>query len=110
MQQLYLFSLNEQQSPQPQPPPRNEEAIDAIKGFKYIEDYISESEHRWLLAQIDKEQWLKDLRRRVQHYGFKYDYRARKVNLDMRIGHLPKWLQTLGRRLHEDGYMLADAD
>jgi alkylated DNA repair dioxygenase AlkB len=63
-----------------------------------------------LLDQIDKRQWLEDLRRRVQHYGFKYDYKARKVNRDMRIGQLPKWLQKLGQKLYEDGHMLAEPD
>ena len=104
MEQLNIFSF------QPQPPPRNEEAIDTIEGFKYIKDYISESEHEWLLDQVGKHQWLKDLKRRVQHYGFKYDYKARKVTRDMRIGHLPEWLQTLGQRLHKDGHMLAEPD
>ena len=106
MEQLELLLSD----PRPQPPSRNEEAISIIKGFRYIEDYISESEHDWLLDQIDEHQWRKDLKRRVQHYGFKYDYKARKVNLDMRIGHLPEWLQALGQRLHEDGHMPAEPD
>ena len=104
MEQLDIFTF------QPQPPPRNEHAVDAIGGFEYIKDYISENEHEWLLDQVDKQQWLKDLKRRVQHYGFKYDYKARKVTRDMRIGHLPEWLQTLGQRLHKDGYLLAEPD
>ena len=110
MAQLDLFSVADQQSPLPQPPPDNEEAINAIEGFRYIEDYISESEHDWLLNQIDKNPWLEDLKRRVQHYGFKYDYKARKVNHDMRIGQLPDWLQKLGRKLYEDGHMPVEPD
>ena len=108
MEQLELLLSD----PRPQPPSRNEEAISIIKGFRYIEDYISESEHDWLLDQIDEHehQWLKDLKRRVQHYGFKYDYKARKVTHDMRIDHLPEWLQALGQRLHEDGHMPAEPD
>ena len=108
MEQLELLLSD----PRPQPPSRNEEAISIIKGFRYIEDYISESEHDWLLDQIDEHehQWLKDLKRRVQHYGFKYDYKARKVTHDMHIDHLPEWLQALGQRLHEDGHMPAEPD
>ena len=105
MAQLDLFSFTDQQSPLPQPSPKNEEALYEIRGFKYIEDYIDESKHNWLLDQIDTNPWLDDLKRRVQHYGFKYDYKARKVNHDMRIGHLPEWLQSLGQRLHEDNHM-----
>ena len=106
MEQLELLLSD----PRPQSPPSNKEAINAIEGFKYIEDYINENKHDWLLDQIDKHQWLEDLKRRVQHYGFKYDYKARKVNRDMRIGQLPKWLQKLGWRLYEDGHMLAEPD
>ena len=105
MEQPYLFPHID-----PPPSPNNKEAIDAIKGFNYIKDYIDKREHEWLLKQIDGELWLEDLKRRVQHYGFKYDYKARKVNHDMRIGHLPEWLQALGQRLHEDGHMPAKPD
>lgn len=105
MEQQYLFPLTDNHSPLPQPSLNNEKAIDVIKGFKYIEDYIDESVHDQLLKQIDEESWLEDLKRRVQHYGFKYDYKARKVNYDMHIGILPDWLQNLGQRLHEDGHM-----
>ena len=110
MEQLDLFPLPRQQPSRPQPPPKNEEAISAIRGFKYIQDYINEREHEWLLSQIDKQEWLEDLKRRVQHYGFKYDYKARKVDLNHRIGDLPKWLQPLNQRLHKEGYMLEGAD
>ena len=95
MAQLDLFTSLDQQSPQPQPPPRNGEDIDGIGGFRYIEDYINDNQHDWLLNQIDKNPWLEDLKRRVQHYGFKYDYKARKVNYDMRIGHLPECCKHL---------------
>ena len=47
--------------------------------------------------------WLADLSRRVQQYGWRYDYSARAVTADMRIGPLPDWLQTLAERLYEAG-------
>jgi len=50
-------------------PPSNQEAIDAIAGLDYKEDYINEIEHEQLLKQIDKQPWLDDLKRRVQPYG-----------------------------------------
>ena len=58
MEQLELLLSD----PWPQPPSRNEEAINAIEGFMYIEDYINENEHDWLLDQIDKNPWLEDLK------------------------------------------------
>ena len=102
--ELDLFSTPDQQSSQ-QLPSRNQESIGTISGLRYVEDYIDEHQHDWLLTQIDKYQWLNDLKRRVQHYGFKYNYKARKVNLDMRIGELPEWLERLSQKLHQDGHM-----
>ncbi len=81
-----------------------------ISGLKYIPDYITEFQHSWLLDEIDKHEWLNDLKRSVQHYGFKYDYKARKVNRDMRIGELPEWLKRLSQKLHTDGHMPKVAD
>ena len=109
MEQLSFPSLD-QQTPRSQSLSRNREAINSIKGLSYKEDYIDEGEQDQLLRQIDEQQWLSDLKRRVQHYGFKYDYKARQVNLDMRIDHLPEWLQTLGRKLKEEGYMPTEPD
>ena len=110
MTQLHLFPLPDQRSFGPQPSPKNEEAVKAICGLQYIEDYISEAYHYWLLARIDKQQWLGDLKRRVQHYGFKYDYRARRVDLAMRIGELPWWLEVLRYRLQKESYMQDGTD
>ncbi len=109
MQQLPLFDPD-QQSSQPQSKSKEELTIDVISGLKYIPGYITEFQHNWLLAQIDKQLWLNDLKRRVQHYGFKYDYKARKVSRDMRIGELPIWLKELRSRLQQAGYMPEGAD
>lgn len=100
----------DKQTPQPQLNRKREVLIRDIPGLKYIEDYISENEQEELLAHVNKGLWLKDLKRRVQHYGFKYDYKARKVNHDMRIGELPKWLKDLSVKLSQKGYMPEVAD
>jgi alkylated DNA repair dioxygenase AlkB len=63
-----------------------------IPGLLYIPDFIEPEQHDALLAEIDEQPWLKDLQRRVQHYGYKYDYKARAVDLSMRLGDLPPWL------------------
>ena len=103
-------SVPQEQSAEQQSPSRNPEAIATIGGLQYVENYIDETQHDWLLDQIKKHEWLDDLKRRVQHYGFKYDYKARKVNHDMRIGELPEWLKRLSHKLHKDGYMPEVAD
>jgi len=102
MEQLELLST--------QRPVNNDEAIKQIKGLQYIPDYISEEQEIWLLNRVGEQNWISDLKRRVQHYGFKYDYRARKVDYDMRIGELPEWLKRLSQKLHKDNHMHDIAD
>ncbi len=109
MEQLDLFSTPDQQSSQQQLPSKNQETT-PINGLVYIKDYINEHQHDWLLERLDEHEWLNDLKRRVQHYGYKYNYKARKVDLDMHIGELPKWLKKLSHNLQKDGYMPEKAD
>lgn len=75
----------------------------SIQGLTYIPDFISAEEQDFLLAQIDQQPWLTDLKRRVQHYGYKYDYKARSVGNDAHLGPLPDWLSSLSKRLHDTG-------
>jgi hypothetical protein len=39
----------------------------------YIKDFVSANEEAALLSAIDGEPWRQDLKRRVQHYGYRYD-------------------------------------
>lgn len=81
-----------------------EEAAPDIPGLIYISDFIADAEHGFLLSQIDQQPWLTtDLKRRVQHYGYKYDYIARAVNNDAYLGPLPDWLISLCQKLQADG-------
>lgn len=41
------------------------------------------------------------MKRRVQHYGWRYDYKARKVDPKNYLGPLPVWAQDLAERLLE---------
>ncbi|MEQ8433494.1 MAG: alpha-ketoglutarate-dependent dioxygenase AlkB [Oceanicaulis sp.] len=61
-------------------------------GARVIRDFVSEQSAERLLAAIDALDWRADLKRRVQHYGWWYDYRERRVTNDMRLGPLPEWL------------------
>lgn len=73
------------------------------QGARYLPSYIAQSEENVLLSQIDKLPWLGDLKRRVQHYGYRYDYKARRVTDDSYLGPLPSWLEALASRLWEEG-------
>lgn len=70
-----------------------------IQGLVYISDFISEQEEKHLIANVDKADWDNSLKRRVQHYGYKYDYTSRRVEHDAYLGALPPFLAEIGQRL-----------
>jgi len=76
-----------------------------IAGLRYLTKYVDEAEEMRLLAEIEREPWLAALKRRVQHYGYRYDYKARKVDRSMFLGPLPGWAQSLAARLAVDQFM-----
>jgi len=81
-----------------------------ISGLTYVRDFITSTEYDFLLSQIDQQPWLTDLKRRVQHYGYKYDYKARTVGNDAYLGLLPIWLSSLSKKLHDNGIFLSMPD
>ncbi len=79
--------------------------VSEIIGLKYIPNFIDEIEVKQFIASINNEQWLNDLRRRVQHYGYKYDYKARSIDYSMFIGSLPNWVLPLAKRLFDEKHI-----
>lgn len=73
--------------------------VPQIDGLRYIPDFISVSDEAELLQIIDIQNWRADLRRRVQHYGYVYDYKARNISHDLWLGALPSWLSELTSKL-----------
>lgn len=69
----------------------------------YEADFISETEEGELLAEINAAPWTGNLKRRVQHYGYRYDYAERTISKNDRIGDLPDWSLPLADRLAADG-------
>lgn len=57
----------------------------------------------WLDGLPDSE-WRSDLSRRVIHYGWRYDYRAKVVTPDMEIGPLAPELQNLAMMMLDGGH------
>jgi len=88
---------------------RETDAVD-IPGLHYCSHYITGEEQRGLLAIIDQQPWLTDLKRRVQHYGYRYDYKARMVTPELYLGPLPDWLMPIAHRLHREGLFSALPD
>lgn len=79
------------------------ENAEAIKGLKLHFDFINDAEEKKLITNIDNNEWLADLKRRVQHYGYKYDYKARRIDKSFYIGNIPDWMNFLSARMIEKG-------
>lgn len=81
------------------------DTIPQIEGLTYIPNWISSDESDQLLSIIDQNLWELDLKRRVQQYGYKYDYRSSGSFIkskDNYIGILPEWLQSIAERLYNE--------
>jgi alkylated DNA repair dioxygenase AlkB len=76
-----------------------------VSGLKYIPEFITKEEHQQLWQAINNQTWLTDLKRRVQHYGWKYDYKARSIDYSMYLGELPIWAQNIGERLFQASHL-----
>jgi len=79
----------------------NLENASKINGLKVYPYFITKDEENVLLTKIDENIWLSDLKRRVQHYGYKYDYRARKLDHSYYLGELPIWINNLIHKIQE---------
>jgi alkylated DNA repair dioxygenase AlkB len=67
-----------------------------VPGLKYFVNCLDRDAERELLKRVDQSDWITSLKRRVQHYGYKYDYKGRTVTSDFFLGPLPEWLMDIG--------------
>ncbi|MCM2374573.1 alpha-ketoglutarate-dependent dioxygenase AlkB [Aporhodopirellula aestuarii] len=77
--------------------------MESIPQLTYVENFLSPSQEASLLEVVDASPWLDDLKRRVQHYGFKYDYKARRIDESMFLGPLPDWAAGVASMLDQQG-------
>ena len=80
------------------------------EGLTLVPEHLPPARQAALLARIDAFPWRTDLKRRVQHHGWRYDYRARRVSANDRIGPLPDWLLEEAERLVADGWFAGPPD
>ncbi len=73
----------------------------AIEGLTYVSNFLTRSEQEDVLREVDRQPWRNDLKRRVQHYGYRYDYKARRVDPSMFLGPLPLFAVPAADRLVE---------
>jgi alkylated DNA repair dioxygenase AlkB len=71
----------------------------SINGLVYQDDFLSIEEEKLIISEIDNAVWDTNLKRRVQHYGYMYDYKKKNINQDLKIGELPGWLLLLERKV-----------
>lgn len=76
-----------------------------VPGLQYVASWLDAEYGARLIDHVDKEPWMTSMSRRVQHYGWRYNYKARSVGPDSRIGPLPDWLGPLAVRLFAEGTM-----
>jgi alkylated DNA repair dioxygenase AlkB len=81
-----------------------EHASFGIPGLQYVSGYVAPDEQAQLLSVVDAQPWLADLKRRVQHYGYRYDYKSRSVDSSTFLGALPAWAQSMAERIRHDGF------
>ncbi|QDV18660.1 2OG-Fe(II) oxygenase superfamily protein [Gimesia panareensis] len=79
--------------------------ISDVAGFQLQDHYLTEAEEASLIEWIDQQPWDTTLRRRVQHYGYRYDYTARDIDAALFLGELPGPLGELAKRLTDEGYL-----
>lgn len=70
-----------------------------IQGLHILPGFVSAAEQTALLDAVDAEPWLSDLKRRTQHYGYKYDYTKKSINRQMQVRPLPGWSKPLTDQL-----------
>lgn len=75
------------------------QTVPHISGLYYCEDIIDIKTENDLINKINNESWLSDLTRRVQHYGYKYDYKKRRIDRNDYLGELPIWTTDVEKKL-----------
>ncbi len=81
-----------------------------IPGLTYVPTYISSEYEDELLKLIDIQNWNLELKRRTQHYGYKYDYTARSIDPSYYLGEMPYWIVELCHKLSLESIFMEKPD
>ena len=79
-------------------------------GAIYKTDFVDAVEESALAEWLDCLAWDSGLKRRVQHFGHRYDYKAHAVLPEAYLGPLPSQLVAIARRLLDKGYFASPPD
>lgn len=81
-----------------------------MQGMQYLSNFIGEDEEKDLIVTIDSNEWCNDLKRRTQHYGYKYDYTKKKIDESMYVGLIPAWMASYCTRMVGLGFFSKKPD
>ena len=68
-------------------------------GATLVPDVVTEAEEERIMLRIAQAPWMTDLSRRVQHYGFRYNYRGLGNGRHDPAPPFPRWATVIGDRL-----------
>ena len=69
------------------------------RGAAIVPDFVTPAEEERILLRIGAAPWLTELSRRVQHYGYRYDYRG--ASRPEPAAPFPRWAEVMADRLRE---------
>ena len=67
------------------------------EGAVLVPELITQAEERRILLRIADARWMTDIGRRVQHYGYEYDYRGSGAPVP--AAPFPRWAAAMAERL-----------
>lgn len=102
---LFAAAIGNDGSPVGRPGPDSRVVPAGIPGLHYTPDFLDADEEATVVERIDRNPWNGEMQRRVQHYGFRYDYRTRQTPASERARPLPGWARAVARRLCESGFL-----
>jgi len=79
-----------------------------IPGLIIVADFLSLEEQTKLIVLIDELPWLTELKRRVQQYGYFYDYKTYQISGP--APDIPAFLNPILERLVTEGYFVKKPD
>eukprot|EP00898_Chlorokybus_atmophyticus_P003773 jgi/Chlat1/4397/Chrsp29S04535 len=96
------FTLREDELVKDRPLPvlRDSQAT-GIQGLRLYKDFITEDEEKMLLAEVGQREWQHLAKRRVQHYGFEFQYKIRNVDVSESLGVLPEFTHPIADRISQ---------
>ena len=68
-------------------------------GAVIVPDFVTPAEEERILLRIARAPWMTELRRRVQHYGYRYDYRG--ATRPVPAAPFPRWADAMADRLRD---------